>query len=106
MSSSINEVKRKIDEVRRYLESRRNKRDEQGGPLTTEGGEVIMEEVEYQAVADLKQVNISIYSSHVYIHSTICRRWGKLARETKNENLQIIVYCKVKKFGGVLNLIV
>ena len=43
-------------QIRGYLESCRNKRDEQGGHLTTEGGELIMEEREYQAITQLKQV--------------------------------------------------
>ena len=43
-------------QIRGYLESCRNERDEQGGPLTTEGGELIMEEREYQAITQLKQV--------------------------------------------------
>ena len=43
-------------QVRTILESCRNEHDDQGGPLTTGGGEVIMEEGEYQAITQMKQV--------------------------------------------------
>ena len=43
-------------QVRSILESCRNEHDDQGGPLTIDGGEVIMEEGEYQAITQLKEV--------------------------------------------------
>ena len=86
LSSSINDIKRKIDEVcvctcllnvllstlksfgcaygwqvRNYLESCRREHDQRGGPLTTDGGEVIMEEPEYHAITELKQVHVHVY---------------------------------------------
>ena len=43
-------------QVRSFLELCRNECDDQGGPLTTDVGEVIMEEGEYQAITQLKKV--------------------------------------------------
>ena len=54
-----------VIQVRGYLESCRYDHDEQGGPLTTDGGEVIMEETEYQAVTQLKQVSMSLYTHFI-----------------------------------------
>ena len=54
-------------QIRGYLESCRNDHDEQGGPLTTDGGEVIMEETEYQTITQLKQVSMYMYNLQYHI---------------------------------------
>ena len=46
-----------IIQVRDYLESCRSGRDQEGVALTTDGGEVIIEETEYHAITHLKQVH-------------------------------------------------
>ena len=69
-----------VMQVRGYLESCRNDHDEQGGPLTTDGGEVIMEETEYQAITQLKQVWHHSYGMDVHTYMMYRYMLGMLFR--------------------------
>ncbi|KAL5503458.1 hypothetical protein EMCRGX_G010412 [Ephydatia muelleri] len=64
LSTSINDLKRRIDEVRDFLKSKERERSEHGAAITTESGDPIIEEQEFKALAELKTLKAQYHSQY------------------------------------------
>lgn len=63
LSTSINSLKRKIDEARDFLNAKDLERSEEG-PITTESGEPIVDEKEFKALTELKALKTQYHSQY------------------------------------------